>query len=132
MEGESVQLYTYTISKFLTVHFKKIPTELKPRPNLPVVEPSLNFKESPRLERLWKSSSLKIALLYARSAGPWYCSSLVSRSSPTGWVLSSSTNRYDFKSVHGQTRSCKAHTTSVAPASSAFCKSSRSTPPPAG
>lgn len=48
------------------------PTELKPRPNLPVVAPSSNLYESPILLRLSKSFSANSALLKASSAGPWY------------------------------------------------------------
>jgi hypothetical protein len=47
-------------------------TELNPLPNFPVVEPSVNFRESPMREMLSKSASLNLALLKASRAGPWY------------------------------------------------------------
>lgn len=46
------------------------PIELKPRPNLPVIELSVSFRESLRRERLEKSILVNTALLYASRAGP--------------------------------------------------------------
>jgi hypothetical protein len=105
IDGESVQLYTCTGSVKLAEYFEQKPTELKPRPNLPVVEPSWSFKESPRRERLRKSLSVKTALLYARRAGPWYSLSLGSMSSSTEWVLSSRMNRCNDQLIFGHFRS---------------------------
>jgi len=90
--GESVQLYTCKISKVMITRRCK-PTELNPRPNLPVVKPSSSFRESPRRERFLKSFWVNMALLYASKAGPWYFASFGWMSSLVGWALSSRWNR---------------------------------------